>query len=95
MDAFGIHLHVKKNETETNFYHFLRYLPDFYGDLFIDRNFSLYAHNDTNNQLIDHSDSLLITFRILIIAKFIKYILLNVYVKKGKDQTESVQRIRI
>ncbi len=69
----------KKNETETNFYHFLRYLPDFYGDLFIDRNFSIYAHtyilwNDTNNQLVDHSDSLLITFRILIIAKFIKYI---------------------
>jgi hypothetical protein len=49
------------------------------GDLFIDRNFSIYAHayipwNDINNQLIDHSDSLLITFRNLILIKFIKYI---------------------
>ncbi len=30
--------------------------------------------SDINNQLIDHSDSLLITFRNLVFAKFIKYI---------------------
>ncbi len=49
-----------------------------YGDLFIDRNFSIYAHTIfyemINNQLIDHSDSLLITFRNIILDKFIKYI---------------------
>ena len=49
-----------------------------YGDLFIDCNFSIYAHTIfyemINNQLIDHSDSLLITFRNIILDKFIKYI---------------------
>ena len=66
-----------------------------YGDLFIDRNFSIYAHTIfyemINNQLIDHSDSLLITFRNIILDKFRKCI----DVKERKDQTESVQRIRI
>jgi len=54
--------------------------------------------NDINNQLIDHSDSLLITHRNAIIAKFIKYIKLLLYffyVKTRKDQTEPVQIIRI
>ena len=46
--------------------------PIFLWDLFI------YAHayillNDINIQLIDHSDSLLITFRNLILAKLIKF----------------------
>ena len=42
--------------------------------------------NDINNQLIDHSDSLLITFRNLILAKFIKYIKLyfTLYMLKKK-----------
>jgi hypothetical protein len=63
----------------------------------------LYTHthilwNDINNQLIDHSDSLLIKFRNVILAKFIKYIKLYFYfvnVKKRKDQNEPFQRIRI
>jgi len=60
--------------------------------------FYIRAHNilwnDINNQLINHSDSLLITLRNLILDKFIKCIKC-IDVKERKDQTESVQRIRI
>ena len=50
------------------------------------------------NKLTDHSDSLFITFRNLILSKFMRCIKLYfslVDVKKRKDQNESAQKPRI
>jgi len=76
-------------------------------DLFIDRNLSIYALKifcEVIAILNDQSESLLITFRNLILAKFMKRIklcfTLDTFikfcrVKKIKDQIESGQSTRI
>ena len=43
-----------------------------------------FSLNDINNQLIDHNDSFLITFRNLILARFIKLYFTLLMLKKEK-----------
>ncbi len=59
----------------------IKYDQIIWGFIYWSQIFYIRAHNivwnDINNQLIDNSESLLITFRNLMLAKFIKYIKLS------------------